>query len=68
MRATCKGSDQTAHMRRLLRGFAGRTYHIVGNIMSRLKCVKLTLLKAKNDISVEKIHNLAFHNYHFAVW
>ena len=27
--ATIKGSDQTARMRRLIRGFAGRTYHIV---------------------------------------
>ena len=25
---TSKGSDQTAHMRRLICGFAGRTYHI----------------------------------------
>ena len=31
IQATNKGSDQTARMR-----FAGRTYHIVGNIMSRL--------------------------------
>ena len=26
--ATSKGSDQTAHMRWLICGFAGRTYHI----------------------------------------
>ena len=26
--ATSKGSDQTAHMRRLICGFAGRTHHI----------------------------------------
>ena len=26
---TSKGSDQTARMRRLICGFAGRTYHIV---------------------------------------
>ena len=31
--ATSKGSDQTARMRRLICGFAGRTYHIVGNLM-----------------------------------
>ena len=31
--ATSKGSDQTAHMCRLIWGFAGRTYHIVGNLM-----------------------------------
>ena len=33
---TSKGSDQTAYMCRLIRGFAGRTYHIVGNLMLRL--------------------------------
>ena len=33
-----KGSDQTARMRRLIWGFAGRTYHIVGNLMLRLIC------------------------------
>ena len=36
MQAARKGSDQTAHMRRLIWGFAGRTYHIFGNLMSRL--------------------------------
>ena len=34
--ATSKGSDQTAPMRRLIGGFAGLTYHIVGNPMPRL--------------------------------
>ena len=29
IQATSKGSDQTARMRRLIWGFAGRTYHIV---------------------------------------
>ena len=33
-----KGSDQTEHMRRLIWGFAGHTYHIVGYLMSRLIC------------------------------
>ena len=33
---TSKGSDQTARMRRLIWAFTGRTYHIVGNLMSRL--------------------------------
>ena len=36
MHTAIKGSDQTAGMRRLILGFAGRTYHIVGNLMSRL--------------------------------
>ena len=34
MMLTSKGSDQTAHMRRLIGAFAGRKYHIVGNPMS----------------------------------
>ena len=34
--ATSVVNDQTAHMHRLIWGFAGRTYHIVGNLMSRL--------------------------------
>ena len=33
MQGTSKGSDQTARMRRLILGFVGRTYHIVGNLM-----------------------------------
>ena len=32
-RATSKGTDQTVPMRRLIWGFAGRTYHIVVNLM-----------------------------------
>ena len=36
MQATNKGSDQTARMCRLVLGFAGRIYHIVGNLTSRL--------------------------------
>ena len=30
---TSEGSKQTAHMGRLVRAFAGRTYHSVGNFM-----------------------------------
>ena len=36
--ATSKGSDQTARMRRLIWGFAGRKYHIVRNLMPWLIC------------------------------
>ena len=36
MQATSKGSDQTVHMCRLVWAFAGRTYHIVGNLKLRL--------------------------------
>ena len=38
IQATSKGSDLTARMRRLVLAFAGRTYHIVGNLRLRLKC------------------------------
>ena len=37
---TSKVSDQTARMRRLVWAFAGRTYLIVGNLMSWLKYVR----------------------------
>ena len=36
---TCKGSDQTVHMHRLICAFAGCTYHTVGNLMSWLMCI-----------------------------
>ena len=36
IQATSKGPDQNARLRRLIWGFAGRTYHIVGNLMSWL--------------------------------
>ena len=36
IQATSKGSGQTVRMHRLIWAFAGRTYHIVGNLMSRL--------------------------------
>ena len=50
MQATSKDSDQTAHMRRLILGFAGRTYHIVGNLMLRLNCVIPHILMAISSI------------------
>ena len=37
IQATSKGSDQSAHMRRLVWAFAGRTFQIVGNLMPRLR-------------------------------
>ena len=36
IQATSKGSDQSARICRLVWAFAGRTYHIIGNLMSRL--------------------------------
>ena len=44
IQATRKGSDQTVHKGRLVWAFAGRTYHIVGNLMSRLKYVYLCFI------------------------
>ena len=43
MQATSKGSDQAAHMRRLVCGFAGRTYHIVrkSHVAAHINGVKL---------------------------
>ena len=39
IQAPIKGSDQTAHMRRLILDFVGHTYHIVRNLMSRLNYI-----------------------------
>ena len=47
-----EGSDQTAHMRRLVRVFAGRAYHIVENLMSRLISYYRQLLKKVMDRSL----------------
>ena len=33
IQVTSKGSDQTAHMRRLISAFTGHTYHIAGTLM-----------------------------------
>ena len=43
IQATSKASDQTGRIRGLIRGYAGRTYHIVGNRMLRLIYFKLAL-------------------------
>ena len=43
MQSTSKASDQTARIRRLIRGYACRTYHIFGNRMLRLIYFKLAL-------------------------
>ena len=36
MQTASNGSDQSAHMRRLIWGFAGRIFHIVENLMLQL--------------------------------
>ena len=43
IQATNNGSDQAAHMRRLVLAFAGRTYHIVGNLLSRFNYSKMKI-------------------------
>ena len=59
MQATSKGSDQTARMHKLILGFAGRTYHIVGNLMSRLNYIENTLrqdiIKEANTMDQDQI-------------
>ena len=61
IRATSKGSDQTAHMRRLVWAIAGRTYPIVGNPMPRLNfefnnehCYEVLNIAGKYIISCER--------------
>ena len=70
IQATSQGSGQTACMRRLISGFAGCTYHIVGNLMHWLiysreiaqcgigvfvLCIPLkTALKCKNSLHLGK--------------
>ena len=55
--ATSKDSDQTARMRRLIWGFAGRTYHIVGNLIRRPKLDPLlTLAKLSIWLSIMAIN------------
>ena len=46
IQVTSKGTDQTARMYRLVWAFAGRTFLIVGNLMSRLKYVRHCLCNA----------------------
>ena len=49
MQATGEGSDQTARMRRLIWGFVGRTYHIVGNLDSWLNYTVFAFLALKHS-------------------
>ena len=57
---TNKGSDQTARMRRLIGGFVGRTYHIVGNLMSLLNSFNINNepLTVLQYIVVQKVRKL----------
>ena len=56
MQETSKGSDQTGRMRRLIWGFAGHTYHIVGNHRSQLKCTLLNLFRfAKLHVTIQDL-------------
>ena len=47
-----QGSDQTARMRRLIWGFAGRTYHIVGNLIHWLKLLYTAFWHLAEKISL----------------
>ena len=72
MQATSKGSDQTVRMRRLIWGFAGRIYHIVGNPMPRLNydvasgsdIMSYSKTCQKRPISNLKYHKLVFTTYY----
>ena len=61
MQATSKVSDQTARMRRLIWGFAVRTYRIIENLMSRLNIFLLTseliqyFKKSEVDIAITSV-------------
>ena len=64
--ATSKGSDQPARMCRLIGGFAGRTYHIVGNLMHWLNYLftrRLTIANLTPDISHETTKNMQIINF-----
>ena len=50
---TSKGTDQAARMHRLIGGFAGRTYHIVGNLMSWLIQFKVFMMFKENGICIK---------------
>ena len=54
MQATSKGPGQTVGMRRLVWGFAGGTYHIVGNLMLGLNIIALAMLLL-SDIVIERV-------------
>ena len=43
IQTTNNGSDQAAHMRRLVLAFAGLIYHIVGNLVSRFNYSKMKI-------------------------
>ena len=55
MQTTSKGSDQTARMRRLICGFAGLTYHIVGNLMSQLNYLLEIILASITLLASESL-------------
>ena len=49
-----KGSDQTARISRLILGFAGCTYHIVGNLIMWLICELNWHFHIDFNVSAEK--------------
>ena len=68
MQATSKGSDKTARMHRLIWGFAGRTYHIVGNLMPWLNIIinsYLAILKFSQKSYIFQIFSIKPNNVLF---
>ena len=73
IQVTSKCSDQTGHMCRLIWAFAGRTYHIVGNRMSRLKCLSrqeqfssLSAIVRADQMSVKQFQFRSGQTFHLA--
>ena len=58
---TSKVSDQTTHLCRLILGFAGPTYHIVGNRMLWLINVPFQVVFAKDaHFALEDLSNCGY--------
>ena len=47
-------------MRMLIWGFAGRTYHIVGNLMSQLKYNKVEFYYKNTSYTIIKLQNTTY--------
>ena len=74
IQVTCKGSDQTVRILKLIWHFAGRTYHIVGNLMSRyhwqasfsdeLSYLYRTLMKFYSNLLTFSYEVMQFYSIH----
>ena len=68
-----KGSDQTARMRRLIWDFAGRTDHIVQNLMMRLNYDfvekrTIEIQKPKFSCAMSILSNVTIIIKRFIIW